>query len=572
MSGRHRFRASFEQVGSTASDLGGSETRRRRSLPPDLSRYTPDADDKPLPPLPLSEKGKEKEVEGGELSRVDSGKKAKRMFSLESEDEEGDGDEDGSAENATGEGGSGEGESREGGSGEGATSESAGQERGRPMDIVRRERNDHAPTDEQAIIVEPDDGHKQMPSSSEEGVVVDADTRLEAQSSERVLSTSLPEVETHTQMKAQEEERERRRLRTLLKRYHALTELLSTEAGYLADLRALVTVSVLPPALLPILADYTMLCVQIYLDQLALLSSGVLPGVSPSSFSASSPSLSPTSPSSRPLSLSGLGRSNRSSFLGPSTGSSPSLPPTSPHPHSPSQTQLSMQTQFPTRASLDEVRERDRDMRRKSRDIDGGPVLGFARTAGEWDRQRQRVVSTSVFPSLSPLSAPSSASTTIVVTRADMEKVERNARELLDFHERFVRELRGAVSSLGLSGALKVPGDADWIEKQSEEKAQEETEGEVERTDEAVDLVSGIFVREVRFVFISCYLCFLTAYMRPKCAQITSLYTRPRISGFMRPSVHHTIAQRMSCARYRLHIQLSGKHTSSVVRVRSHMH
>lgn len=138
--------------------------------------------------------------------------------------------------------------------------------------------------------------------------------------------------------------------------------------------------------------------------------------------------------------------------------------------------------------------------------MDGGGYAGFARTAGEWDRQR--IVSTGAPNALSsPISAPG------LVSQAEMEKVERNARELLKFHERFVSDLQDAVSGLGFADALRVPGEDSSGDDTSRSGSEGSGEGglvgeAIDGTDEAVELVSRMFVTEVRFTL------HLIGYMR----------------------------------------------------------
>ncbi|KAH9948767.1 hypothetical protein B0H21DRAFT_689481 [Amylocystis lapponica] len=254
---------------------------------------------------------------------------------------------------------------------------------------------------------------------------------------EEILAEAALEEATFKPETGRETEVER--LRAGTRRYHALMELLSTEVGYLMDLRALVSV---------------------YLEQLHTLSTTAPPHPS-SALSIPALGLSRSIPSSR------------SSFLHPS----------SPLP-SPSASAASHLGSDPGHGPPDEKdREAEREKTR-SRSSWAGP------TKLEADVHDHRKSATDERPSSPAQHAKSKHVRRALLAEKDVREVCRNADELLRFHERFVEELREVVSPTGF-GAAFVPG--------RREEAADAEDAEVmatERIDEAVGAVAEKFVSQ----------------------------------------------------------------------------
>ena len=243
-----------------------------------------------------------------------------------------------------------------------------------------------------------------------------------------------------------------------LRRYHALSELLATEVGYLLDLRALVTVrrSSRRP-------DVPLTSPQIYLDQLLLLCS---PPLTPASVGLSSPGNSAVSSApftfqpARPLStfsalsIPSLFPCSRTSVLAspypsPLTSGPDNLWGTSSDGSSSSSRERQPSGSSSDSSSREEKENLSRIFPLKTAQISPGPIM----------------------------------------IEREVRTVCRNAQELLEFHERFVDELRTAVSSAGFQEDLSPEGDG-WSRKGGEEAVIEEIE-------HAIEVVAEKFVHEV---------------------------------------------------------------------------
>ncbi|TFK90851.1 Dbl homology domain-containing protein [Polyporus arcularius HHB13444] len=235
-----------------------------------------------------------------------------------------------------------------------------------------------------------------------------------------------------------------------LRQYHALRELLTTEVGYLLDLRALVTV---------------------YLDQLLFLSS---PPTTPPAVivpSLPSPPLAPplcigllppptrTLPSFSGLSIPSFFPSSRSSYIQPSPLPTPS----------PSVSECLSST-LPDGGS---PHDRERQ-----------PSGASSTTSRE--RHREREDSDRVSPS--PKSVKSRSPGPMLIER-EVRAVCRNAQELLKFHERFVAELRDAVDAVGFRGAFAQTGEESPEYRSGEDSV-------TERVERAVEVVAAKLVNE----------------------------------------------------------------------------
>ncbi|KAI1796073.1 hypothetical protein LXA43DRAFT_1071516 [Ganoderma leucocontextum] len=244
--------------------------------------------------------------------------------------------------------------------------------------------------------------------------------------------------------RAQEQQRERAER---LRRYHALMELLTTEVGYLLDLRALVTV---------------------YLDQLLLLST---PPTSPASTGPSTlapPPLAPSqqqclgvAPPSRSmstfsaLSIPSLFPSSRSSFLQPSPLPTPSV----------SADYLSNST-----SDCGSLQERERHTSCPPATADG--------VSREREREGSRILT---------LRHGKSRTFGPLLSERETRVICRNAQDLLGQHERFVSELRDAVSVTSFRVAF---------EQGSQGRTQRADEIAAEEVERAIELVAAKFVDE----------------------------------------------------------------------------
>ncbi|PCH40801.1 hypothetical protein WOLCODRAFT_150832 [Wolfiporia cocos MD-104 SS10] len=282
------------------------------------------------------------------------------------------------------------------------------------------------------------------------------------------------------------------RLRVRTRRYHALMELLATEAGYLTDLRALVTV---------------------YLEQLPMLST-----------------TTPPSPAMRPsLALVRSLPSSRSSFLHPSPVPSPS-PSAGSHlgsesGHGPPKEKdkdkgrerersgdkkgdkdKAKVKEYGLRKSKGKDKGKGRDVgleydveRDKDKDIGANAdheeaVEDVGRAAHAHEPQQHRRGTLDAEPvSHGHAAAKGKHARRAILLDGDVRAVCRNARELLEFHERLVEELHGVVAPYGLSSMFdahgrdgKAPGGADEIPEEST----------LEHVDDAVSVVAEMFVSQ----------------------------------------------------------------------------
>ncbi|OCH94308.1 hypothetical protein OBBRIDRAFT_831947 [Obba rivulosa] len=238
------------------------------------------------------------------------------------------------------------------------------------------------------------------------------------------------------EMRAQEEDRQRGRAR----RYHALLELLTTEVGYLADLRALV---------------------EIYLTQLAQLSARA--SSRPSSTMTTplpSPLPSPSASSCLPPPTPVRTFASRHSFLYPA-GMSPSSSASPPSPSS---------TSSP--AELDTSQSSSRDV--------AAPVLFPAHAHAH------------SAPSTLQGGGSKSKHRRTLLGASDVQAVCRNAEALLRLHERFVEDLRSVVRPYGLESIFVSPACTGNEEMRCEDCANgADVLGWV---DEAVGAVAQAFV------------------------------------------------------------------------------
>ncbi|KAI9064856.1 Dbl homology domain-containing protein [Trametes sanguinea] len=255
-----------------------------------------------------------------------------------------------------------------------------------------------------------------------------------------------------------------------VRRYHALMELLTTEVGYLLDLRVLVTV---------------------YLDQLLLLSAPS-PSAVPPATAPVGPSGLPTPPLAQPLCLgvplpsSGRSMSSGLSALFPSSRSSFFHHSPAPSP-SPSTTDF-LAGSGATVVDADEDSARDRT--RQS----SGASTSTESTSREREREREKDKENleRVVPPYSGRPGKSARTPGPVLTEKDVRAVYRNAQELLRFHERFVGELRAAVGLVGFGMVLNGNGDEGWLREMH-------GDGEMVVSDlveHAVEVVATKFVNE----------------------------------------------------------------------------
>ncbi|KAI0774588.1 hypothetical protein C8Q74DRAFT_1199734 [Fomes fomentarius] len=244
-----------------------------------------------------------------------------------------------------------------------------------------------------------------------------------------------------TRVREQEKEKAER-----VRRYHALMELLTTEVGYLLDLRALVTVYL------------------VLLSSLPVTPGSVGPPLLPTSPLGTPSSVGVSPPPARPLtsfsalSIPSIFPHSRSSILQTSPGPSPS--PTSEYLIGTNQNQTGS-------------RERERQP-----SVTSNPAVSK-------ERDRDKENSDRVLP----LKSGKSRSPGPVLIEREVRAVCRNAQELLKFHERFVHELRDAVGVCGFGGALAQTG-----EEPSEYRSGEEYV--TERVERAVEIVAAKFANE----------------------------------------------------------------------------
>ncbi|KAI0751110.1 hypothetical protein C8Q80DRAFT_1268399 [Daedaleopsis nitida] len=214
-----------------------------------------------------------------------------------------------------------------------------------------------------------------------------------------------------------------------LRRYHALMELLTTEVGYLLDLRALVTV---------------------YLDQLVFLSS------IPTTPTPTGSSLSCISPLGPPICIGVVPPRSMSSFS--------ALFPNSRSPPNASESPIS------TSQEISGSQDRDRQ-----------PSGSSDTTTRDRERDKENL------DRLLPLKTGKTSGPVLI--EREVRAVCRNAQELLNFHERFVCELRDAVAVLGFQAVFAQP-----VEEYPEQRGSEESM--TERLERAVAVVAAKFVNE----------------------------------------------------------------------------
>jgi hypothetical protein len=208
------------------------------------------------------------------------------------------------------------------------------------------------------------------------------------------------------------------RVRENSRRCHALSELLSTEVGYLLDLRTLVSVSILLTA---VIRDFNM-CLQVYLRLLPILTnrpSSVLHG------------------SSSNLNLGHFSRPSSTHAIYPLTTSLR----TQSYPH------LSGSTQLTSAPSSTES-------------------YGASAPSAYPGREKDKYAIRHLF-------SPS-----------DLDTITRNAEEILEFHERLVRELRAVVSPFGFPMSLGGKPDVNHAQSHAVQRA--------------INAVSAVFIDHVR--------------------------------------------------------------------------
>lgn len=212
--------------------------------------------------------------------------------------------------------------------------------------------------------------------------------------------TLVEETESLVDSEMQKEERRRTR------KYHALLELVTTEVGYLVDLRALVSVSAI---ILPLEELDSLNTFQIYLIQLPLLDAPIpsmLSRPSPSALSISNLSLSRPFPSSR------------SSFLNNCN-------------------QVGIGTSPPDTSSLTVPIERPRDAFDRERDL---------------EKEKEKPSRRRLF------------------SEQEAGMIARNASELLGLHESFVKLLEKALKPFGFESAFSPLGKRKASKEGSERK------------------------------------------------------------------------------------------------------
>ncbi|KAI0677227.1 hypothetical protein C8Q78DRAFT_1088207 [Trametes maxima] len=298
-----------------------------------------------------------------------------------------------------------------------------------------------------------------------EGEVSDAEDGRERDAPEgekrhaRDVSARSEEAIEEEMMRDLEQEKQRAER---VRRYHALMELLTTEVGYLLDLRALVTV---------------------YLDQLLLLSS---PSPTPPPLSGlPSPPLAPPLSIGVPVASSGRSMTSLSALAIPSlfpSSRSSSFFHASPGPSPSPSTADFLAVPLPDKDPDDgRARHRTRQSSGESASADSA--------SRERDREREREKENleRIQP---PRAGKSSRGTGLVLSEKEVRAVYRNAQELLRFHERFVGELRAAVGLVGYG--MMLSGDEDWIEEM-----RGEGEGVIaDLVEHAVEVVATKFVNE----------------------------------------------------------------------------
>ncbi|KAI0776133.1 hypothetical protein BD413DRAFT_602617 [Trametes elegans] len=240
-----------------------------------------------------------------------------------------------------------------------------------------------------------------------------------------------------------------------VRRYHALMELLTTEVGYLLDLRALVTV---------------------YLDQLLLLSSPPTATVNPTPPLGASGL--PLPPLAQPPCLGVPLPSSGRSMTSLSALSIPSLFPSS----------RSSLFHLSSAPSPSRARPNDGSLRDRTRQSSGASTSTES-ASRERVREREREKENL---ERAPPPKPSKSSRQVgpVMGEKEVRAVYRNAHELLQFHERFVGELRAAVGPVGFG--MMFSGDEAWLKDMSGEG-----EGLIaDLVEHAVEVVATKFVNE----------------------------------------------------------------------------
>ncbi|KAI9000707.1 hypothetical protein BD414DRAFT_10781 [Trametes punicea] len=271
---------------------------------------------------------------------------------------------------------------------------------------------------------------------------------------------------------AREREREKERAERM-RRYHALMELLTTEVGYLLDLRVLVTV---------------------YLDQLLLLSAS-----SPSAV-ISAPVGLPTPPLAPPLCLGVPLPSSGRSMTSLSALSIPSLFPSSRSSffhHSPAASPSPSTTDFLANSGSPSDRDKDAEdnsSRERSRQSSGVSTCNTSSTSRERERERERDKENLERAQAFRPGRSSRQPAGPVLAEKDVRAVCRNAQELLRFHERFVGELRAAVGLVGFGMVLG--GEESWIRGVRGEGEGEDEGVGAELIEHAVEVVATKFVSE----------------------------------------------------------------------------
>lgn len=257
----------------------------------------------------------------------------------------------------------------------------------------------------------------------------------ENEDEEQEMPQSEGSHESATDEHAAEAELDRQSEVAGVKRYHALMELLVTEAGYLTDLRALVKVSTVVVVVVDSRCFLTYRS-QIYLAHLpslnAPISSTILSRPSPSSISISSLG------KSRPMQPSRSATAPMAPMAGPS-------PPTSDCPSA-----------FPDKYAdlfIETEHEKERGKGEK-----------------EKDKQAKRAL----------------------FSDADLRTVRRNAEQLLQLHEGFVELLREKVEPLGFASAF-VEGSAG-----KERECEPVSPIGSRQVDEAVNAAAEVFSQQVR--------------------------------------------------------------------------
>ncbi|OSD04518.1 hypothetical protein PYCCODRAFT_1465988 [Trametes coccinea BRFM310] len=428
--------SSFASPKPSASSAAAALSARRLSLPSDLS--------KPLPPRPGSADGALKELPPVPMdqgsARIDAPGEAETLLPSLSR-RAAHAHADAAAVTTQADGAS---------AGTGAGETETGTVRGRAKKLFRLDDDEGEPEGDLSDAEER--GRDALGGGQKRG------GRERTESGQEMAA-----VEDRARHREQEKERAER-----VRRYHALMELLTTEVGYLLDLRVLVTV---------------------YLDQLLLLSAPPQSAVAPATMA---PSVLPTPPLAQPLSLgvplpsSGRSMSSGLSALFPSSRSSFFH-------HSPAPSPSPSTTDFLAGGGATVV-DADEDSARDRTRQSSGASTSVESTSRERERERERDKENleRVAPPYSVRPGKSTRAPGPVLTEKDVRAVYRNARELLRFHERFVGELRAAVGLVGFGMVRNGGGDEGWLREMR-------GDGEVVVSDlveHAVEVVATKFVNE----------------------------------------------------------------------------